>query len=152
MLLTVSQWLLGLNPDWGFLRVFQYLTFRAVMAAMTALLIGLGLGPWVIRRLTDLHERHAGEQAAALGRLREAAGDDTSVQGTVNKVVVILRDWVSNLDRDVLPAVRDGEESLRKEYTKALRDSGVGASPDVTRLLQTQASALDAEIARLPRD
>jgi phospho-N-acetylmuramoyl-pentapeptide-transferase len=54
MLLTFSQWLLAQNPDWGFLRVFQYLTFRAVMSAMTALLIGLGLGPWVIRRLTAL--------------------------------------------------------------------------------------------------
>jgi phospho-N-acetylmuramoyl-pentapeptide-transferase len=38
----------------GFLRVFQYLTFRAVMAAMTALLIGLAFGPWVIRRLTEM--------------------------------------------------------------------------------------------------
>ena len=54
MLLSLSQWLLAQHPDWGFLRVFQYLTFRAVMAAMTALLIGLGLGPWVIRRLTEL--------------------------------------------------------------------------------------------------
>lgn len=106
----------------------------------------------VIRRLTELHERHASEQAAALGRLREAGGDDSSMQGTVNKVVVILRDWVSNLDREVLPAVRDGEESLRKEYTKALRDTDVVASPDVSRLLQAQASALDAEIARLPKD
>jgi phospho-N-acetylmuramoyl-pentapeptide-transferase len=39
----------GLYPDLGFLRVFQYITFRAVMAAMTALLIGLAFGPWVIR-------------------------------------------------------------------------------------------------------
>ena len=54
MLLSLSQWLLAQHPDWGFLRVFQYLTFRAVMSAMTALLIGLGLGPWVIRRLTAL--------------------------------------------------------------------------------------------------
>jgi phospho-N-acetylmuramoyl-pentapeptide-transferase len=54
MLLSLSQWLLAQNPEWGFLRVFQYLTFRAVMSAMTALLIGLGLGPWVIRRLTEL--------------------------------------------------------------------------------------------------
>ncbi|GCL64092.1 phospho-N-acetylmuramoyl-pentapeptide-transferase [Pseudaquabacterium pictum] len=54
MLLTLSQWLLAQNPEWGFLRVFQYLTFRAVMSAMTALLIGLGLGPWVIRKLTEL--------------------------------------------------------------------------------------------------
>ncbi|EGJ11503.1 MULTISPECIES: phospho-N-acetylmuramoyl-pentapeptide-transferase [Rubrivivax] len=55
MLLTLSQWLLSLFPDeLGFLRVFQYLTFRAVLAAMTALLIGLALGPWVIRRLTEM--------------------------------------------------------------------------------------------------
>jgi phospho-N-acetylmuramoyl-pentapeptide-transferase len=54
MLLSLSQWLLTLYPDLGFLRIFQYLTFRAVMAAMTALLIGLAFGPWVIRRLTAL--------------------------------------------------------------------------------------------------
>ena len=55
MLLSLSQWLIALYPDeFSFLRVFQYLTFRAVMAAMTALLIGLAFGPWVIRRLTAL--------------------------------------------------------------------------------------------------
>ena len=55
MLLSLAQWLQGLYPDqFGFLRVFQYLTFRAVLAAMTALLIGLAFGPWVIRRLTEL--------------------------------------------------------------------------------------------------
>jgi phospho-N-acetylmuramoyl-pentapeptide-transferase len=54
MLLSLSQWLLAQNPDWGFLRLFQYLTFRAVMAAMTALLIGLGFGPLVIRKLTEM--------------------------------------------------------------------------------------------------
>ena len=55
MLLALSQILTTLYPDaLGFLRVFQYLTFRAVMAAMTALLIGLAFGPWVIRRLTEL--------------------------------------------------------------------------------------------------
>ncbi len=54
MLLSLSQWLLQHFPDWGFLRVFQYLTFRAVMSALTALLIGLGFGPMVIRKLTEL--------------------------------------------------------------------------------------------------
>jgi phospho-N-acetylmuramoyl-pentapeptide-transferase len=43
-----------LGVDLGFLRVFQYHTFRAVMAALTALLIGLGIGPWVIARLAAL--------------------------------------------------------------------------------------------------
>ena len=54
MLLSLAQWLQGLSPDYGYLRVFQYLTFRAVMAAMTALLIGLVAGPMVIRKLTAL--------------------------------------------------------------------------------------------------
>lgn len=54
MLLNLTAWLQGVMPEWGFLRIFQYITFRAVMAAMTALLIGIAFGPWVIRRLTEL--------------------------------------------------------------------------------------------------
>ena len=54
MLLSLAQWLQGISPEYGYFRVFQYLTFRAVMAALTALLIGLAAGPAVIRRLTAL--------------------------------------------------------------------------------------------------
>ncbi len=54
MLLSLAQWLQTLSPEFGYFRVFQYLTFRAVMAALTALLIGLVAGPYVIRRLTEL--------------------------------------------------------------------------------------------------
>jgi phospho-N-acetylmuramoyl-pentapeptide-transferase len=50
----LAQYLQGLSPEFGFLRVVQYLTFRAVMAALTALLIGLFLGPTVIRSLRAL--------------------------------------------------------------------------------------------------
>ncbi|CAM4151219.1 MAG: phospho-N-acetylmuramoyl-pentapeptide-transferase [Comamonas sp.] len=54
MLLMLAQWLQGLSPEFGFLRVFQYLTLRAVMAAVTALLLGLFIGPKAIRMLTAL--------------------------------------------------------------------------------------------------
>jgi phospho-N-acetylmuramoyl-pentapeptide-transferase len=54
MLINLAAWLQSLSPELGFFRVFQYLTFRAVMAALTALSIGLIAGPWVIRRLTEL--------------------------------------------------------------------------------------------------
>jgi len=54
MLPSLAQWLQTLSPELGFLRVFQYLTFRAVMAALTALLMGLAAGPFVIRRLSEL--------------------------------------------------------------------------------------------------
>ena len=51
MLLILAQWL---QEDFGFLRIFNYITFRAVMATLTALLIGLVSGPWVIRKLIAL--------------------------------------------------------------------------------------------------
>ncbi len=105
----------------------------------------------VIHRLTEMHELHAAEQAAELVRLRDAGKDDTSLQGTVNKVVVILRDWLSDLDRDVLPAVREGEESLRDEYDKALQDGQVSGNPSVAALLKTQMDSINSEIARLPQ-
>jgi phospho-N-acetylmuramoyl-pentapeptide-transferase len=54
MLLSLATWLQTLGPEFGFLRVVQYITFRAVMAAMTSLMIGLVAGPWVIHRLTEL--------------------------------------------------------------------------------------------------
>jgi phospho-N-acetylmuramoyl-pentapeptide-transferase len=54
MLPSLALWLQGMGPEWGFLRVFQYLTFRAVMAAMTALLVGVAVGPFFIRRLAAL--------------------------------------------------------------------------------------------------
>jgi phospho-N-acetylmuramoyl-pentapeptide-transferase len=55
MLLSLSELLLAMYPqELSFLRVFQYLTFRAVLAAMTSLLIGLAFGPWVIRKLTEM--------------------------------------------------------------------------------------------------
>ena len=54
MLIWLAQWLQTLSPELGFFRVFQYLTMRALMAALTALLLGLVAGPFVIRKLTAL--------------------------------------------------------------------------------------------------
>ena len=51
MLLELFQWL---AQDIRAFNVFNYLTLRAVLAAATALAIGLAAGPWVIRKLTAL--------------------------------------------------------------------------------------------------
>lgn len=37
------------------LNVFNYLTLRAVLAALTSMVIGFALGPWMIARLKNLH-------------------------------------------------------------------------------------------------
>lgn len=106
----------------------------------------------VVLRLIDMHQRHASEQHAELVRLRDAGQDDTSLQGAVNKAVVIVRDWVSDLDRDALPAVRQGEQSLRDKYIKALEDSQLNEYPLISALLKTQQGAIETEIARLPKE
>jgi phospho-N-acetylmuramoyl-pentapeptide-transferase len=51
MLLELFDWL---ARDIRAFNVFSYLTLRAVLAAATALVIGLLAGPWVIRKLTEL--------------------------------------------------------------------------------------------------
>jgi phospho-N-acetylmuramoyl-pentapeptide-transferase len=51
MLLELTQWL---SKDFRFFSVFGYITLRAVFATLTALLIGLAAGPWLIRKLAQL--------------------------------------------------------------------------------------------------
>ena len=59
-------WLARFSDWFSVLNVFQYTTFRAVMAALTALAFSLLLGPWTIRKLTELKVgqavRHDGPQ------------------------------------------------------------------------------------------
>ena len=80
MLLSLAQWLQAMNPEWGFLRVFQYLTFRAVMAALTALLMGLLAGPAVIRRLRALK---IGQPIRSYGMESHLAKSGTPTMGGV---------------------------------------------------------------------
>lgn len=91
MLLSLAQWLQSLSPELGFFRVFQYLTFRAVMAAMTALLIGLMAGPYVIRRLKVLK---IGQQVRSYGMETHLAKGGTPTMGGV---LILLAIAVSTL-------------------------------------------------------
>ena len=49
MLLALAQWL---AQDVRTFSVFNYITLRAVLSAMTALFITFMLGPYMIRKLT----------------------------------------------------------------------------------------------------
>ena len=91
MLLSLSTWLQTLTPEFGFLRVFQYLTFRAVMAALTALLLGLLMGPWVIRRLVALK---IGQPVRGYGMESHLAKSGTPTMGGV---LVLLAIAISTL-------------------------------------------------------
>ena len=86
MLLSLGAWLQTLSPEFGFFRVFQYLTFRAVMAALTSLLIGLAFGPWVIRRLTALK---IGQPVREYGVQEHLAKTGTPTMGGVLILIAI---------------------------------------------------------------
>ena len=51
MLVWLAEYLQQFNSNFA---VFQYLTFRGILGVMTALLLSLMLGPWMIRRLNIL--------------------------------------------------------------------------------------------------
>lgn len=92
MIVWLSQYLLAWNPEFfSFLRVFQYLTARAVMAAITALLIGLCAGPWVIRYLTSLK---IGQPVRGYGVQTHLAKSGTPTMGGV---LILLAITISTL-------------------------------------------------------
>ena len=80
MLLSLAQWLQTLSPEFGVFRVFQYITFRAVMAALTALMMGLFAGPAVIRYLTQLK---IGQPVRGYGMESHLAKSGTPTMGGV---------------------------------------------------------------------
>ena len=80
MLFSLAQWLQNLSPEFGFFRVFQYITFRAVMAAMTSMLIGLAFGPWVINRLAEMK---IGQPIREYGMKEHIAKSGTPTMGGV---------------------------------------------------------------------
>ncbi|NBW23883.1 MAG: phospho-N-acetylmuramoyl-pentapeptide-transferase [Betaproteobacteria bacterium] len=86
MLLTLAQWLQTMSPDYGIFRVFQYITLRAVMAAVTALVIGLAAGPAVIRRLTALK---IGQPVRGYGMETHLSKSGTPTMGGVLVLIAI---------------------------------------------------------------
>src|SRR4029434_10311619 len=101
MLLSLASWLQTLSPEFGFLRVFQYITFRAVMAAMTALLIGLIAGPAVIRHLASLK---IGQPVRGYGMQTHLVKSGTPTVGGVRVLIAIgvsTRLWFDRTNRFV---------------------------------------------------
>ena len=91
MLMSLAQWLQTLSPDLGFFRVFQYLTMRALMAALTALLLGLTAGPFVIRRLAALK---IGQPVRGYGMETHLVKSGTPTMG---RVLILLCITISTL-------------------------------------------------------
>ncbi len=55
MLVFLADWLSGVFPGLGALRVVDYISVRAIGSLITALALSLSAGPWMIARLQMLH-------------------------------------------------------------------------------------------------
>src|SRR5438093_10482655 len=84
------EFLYPLNHLWAPLRVlnvFQYITFRTAYASLTALLISLLLGPWLIGRLRDFQ---IGQHIREEGPKSHQAKAGTPTMGGVLIVISIV--------------------------------------------------------------
>ncbi len=76
-----------LHEQWSALNVFQYITFRAAYATVTALLISFIFGGWVIRKL---HEMQIGETIRADGPEHHQAKAGTPTMGGVMIIAAVV--------------------------------------------------------------
>jgi phospho-N-acetylmuramoyl-pentapeptide-transferase len=82
-------WLLyeKLFPFFHPFRIFRYLTFRTAFASLTALLIALFIGPWVIQKLREFQ---IGQYIREDGPQSHMKKSGTPTMGGVLIVIAIL--------------------------------------------------------------
>src|SRR5215510_9428837 len=127
------EFLYPLNHLWAPLRVlnvFQYITFRTAYASLTALLISLLLGPWLITRLRDFqigqHIREEGPQSH-----QKKAGTPT-MGGVLIVVSIVLPTllWANLRNRfvavAVLATVAYASVGFADDYIKIVRKRSLG--------------------------
>ncbi|PYR97433.1 MAG: phospho-N-acetylmuramoyl-pentapeptide-transferase [Acidobacteria bacterium] len=138
------EFLYPLNHLWAPLRVlnvFQYITFRTAYASLTALLISLLLGPWLITRLREFqigqHIREEGPQSH-----QKKAG--TPTMGGVLIVVSIIVPtllWANLRTRylwlAVLATLAFGAVGFADDYIKIVRRRSLGLTAREKIGLQT---------------
>ncbi len=138
------EFLYPLNNLWAPLRVlnvFQYITFRTAYASLTALLISLLLGPWLITRLREFQ---IGQQIREEGPKSHQKKAGTPTMGGVLIVVSIIVPtllWANLRTRYVWLAVvatlAFGAIGFADDYIKIVRRRSLGLTPREKIGLQT---------------
>ena len=108
--------------------------------------------PEIVSILTDLtamHRRHASALEQRLNALGDSGEDDSSLRGTMNAVVVTLRDWVTDLDVGSLNAVQRGEKALMDIYDDAMSDWSASDDAETAALLDVQYQEIGEQVDHL---
>ena len=122
-----------LSMTYSGFNVFRYITFRAAMAALLALLISFLLGPWLIRTLT---EKQIGQQIRDDGPACHAVKAGTPTMGGALIILALLFSTLMMADianRYVLLAliatVGTGVVGFADDYLKLTRKNSRGLPP-----------------------
>ena len=127
------HFLISLQPQFSVLNVTRYITFRTAAASMTALVISLVMGPWLIRRLRDFqigqvirqegpesHRAKAGTPTMGGLLILAAALIPTLLWADLTNVYV----WIA-----VVATAAFGAIGLLDDYLKITRRSSGGLAP-----------------------
>ena len=140
-------WLLyqKLFPYFRLFRIFRYLTFRTVFASLTALLIGLLIGPYVIDRLREFQ---IGQYIREEGPQSHQKKSGTPTMGGVLICISILVPTLlwSDLSNPfvwlvMLSTLAFGAIGFADDYIKVVHRRNLGLTPRAKLGLQLLASA-----------
>ena len=122
-----------LSASYSGFNVFRYITFRAAMAALLALLISFLLGPWLIRTLT---QKQIGQQIREDGPATHAIKAGTPTMGGALIILALLLSTLIMADiangyvlLALVATVGTGIVGFADDYLKLTRKNSKGLSP-----------------------
>jgi phospho-N-acetylmuramoyl-pentapeptide-transferase len=122
-----------LRPYFSPLNVFRYITVRTAVASLTALLISLLLGPWVIDRLRDLQVKQFIREEGPKGHQKKAGTPTMGGVLIVGAIVIPTLLWADLRNLYVLLAVGAtlsfGTIGFIDDYNKVVKRRNMGLRP-----------------------
>jgi phospho-N-acetylmuramoyl-pentapeptide-transferase len=130
----------GLRRHFSPLNVFRYITVRTAVASLTALVISLVLGPWMIRRLRELQVKQYIREEGPKGHKSKAGTPTMGGVLIVAAIVIPTLLWADLRNPYVLLALGAtlafGAIGFVDDYNKVVRKHNKGLSAKGKFLLQ----------------
>jgi phospho-N-acetylmuramoyl-pentapeptide-transferase len=130
----------ALRPHFSPLNVFRYITVRTAVASLTAMLLSLLLGPWVIRRLRAMQVKQYIREEGPKAHQKKAGTPTMGGVLIVASIVIPTLLWADLRSPYVLLAVvatlAFGTIGFLDDYNKVVRKQNEGLTPRKKFLFQ----------------
>src|SRR5580693_10141800 len=129
-----------LRPHFSPLNVFRYITVRTAVASLTALLISLLLGPWVIERLREMQVKQYIRKEGPKGHHKKAGTPTMGGVLIVAAIIIPTLLWADLRNPYVILAtgatLAFGTIGFVDDYNKVVRQRNMGLRPRAKFSLQ----------------